>query len=203
MINETNRKTKKRFRRIIFNVETYPLAAIFLICTYFFLAAGRIDFVKSPGKISLPSAKGNGRILCWGHVNQIIITNNGKVFFSIDEGYDRKKIISQMAKFYDVSLSEKQIDFLDSQPYIGLDMTSVTDNINNDLGIPNSAPNNQLEKWIKASRIIWPECHFRIEADKELPLKTIKTVMDMLQDNGMKIVSLQTELELKEHVRVN
>ncbi len=198
MQSELNRKTQKIFRRIIFNVETYPLATILLVCIYFLLVSGRIDFYDKPDNINFPESFGDVTVcrLEGSRVCVIYLTKNKSVYLDIDDEEIRKALLNNVGNFYKKQFSANEITLFSKGTYFGNEIQSF--NLKNNkfhkshTGIPHEGDNNQLSTWISCLNKIDESYQFKLIADKDLPCEEIDKVLKSLQANGINRITLLT-----------
>jgi len=62
-------------------------------------------------------------------------------------------------------------------------------------GVPMDSTNNQLSDWIRFSRLQNPQFRIAVKGDRETDYKTVKRVIDILQENKVNKFNLITNLE--------
>ncbi len=188
---------KRSRRKIIFRVETYPLAGILLCCLYCILVSGRIDFSVRTDNIRFPDSYGDGVIRCFPYSPCVIyITKNNRVYLDIEDEEIREKLLLKVGNFYNKSFSDEELDFFAKGFYFGDDIHSfkVSDSKFHKVhkGVPLTASDNQLLIWVKFIKEISPEHHFQLVADENINFKEINKVFKTLQANDVKRISLMT-----------
>jgi len=138
-----------------------------------------------------------------------LISNEGKVFFNIDNGPDtilkfRRDILKEMGKQYNIEFTESELRMFEKYPSpIGVPMQQMKEFLNADMsarktmevGIPIDSTDNQLGMWILYSRQINPAVKATIKGDSNTEFPHIKKVLDILQEKNVNRFNLITNLE--------
>lgn len=174
----------------------------FLLLTFFMLTSNFTQ--KQPVKVDTPTSISVIKIP-ETNVISILVDRQGKVFFNVDGQPDRKQVIEEMGKLYNIQFTEKQIhEFMLMGP-MGVPMDNMEtflsmkpedrDRPENALGIPTDSVDNQFKNWISVTRKIKPNAIIAIKADRATPFPKIKKVMSTLQDINENRYNLITGLE--------
>jgi biopolymer transport protein ExbD len=174
----------------------------FLLVTFFMLTAAfrppepvAVDTPKSESEIPLPEA------------NRMIITvaKDGKVFFDMDNQFNRKTMLLAMGERYGVSFTAEQArtfsvmagfgvpikqlpSFLDMSPDEQAEITQP--------GIPSDSLNNELADWVVQARMTNPsKMRIAVKGDRDTNYKVIKQVVNTLIDRHILRFNLITGLE--------
>jgi biopolymer transport protein ExbD len=195
------------------HIDMTPMVDLFsLLLTFFMLTTTfrpqEAAIISSPNSVSEKPAPDKD-------IMTIIINKDGKVFYNIDNGKDtsshtRETILSEMAKQYQVQFTKKEFTDFGHLASFGMPMTDmkkwldVTDPKEREKfqsGIPTDSINgraSELAMWIRLSRLSNPNAEVAIKGDAETNYKTVKKIMDMLQDNQVNKFNLITNLEKQE-----
>jgi len=136
---------------------------------------------------------------------QILINEEGKVFFGIDGQDTRVALLSKMGEAYSIQFTDLELKEFSKINSFGLPIESMKDflalksedrdRVENAIGIPTDSLNNQFKNWVKASRAVNPIIRIAIKADQTTPYPKIKNVMNTLQDLNENRYNLITSLE--------
>jgi biopolymer transport protein ExbD len=176
----------------------------FLLLTFFMMTTqfrGEesviVDTPSSISEIKLPDTD----------ILNITISNDGKVFFSIDnKNFTRERLLQKISEKYpELQFTPKEerafvltgtigVPLAELKGYLGLE--------ENDRkmyplpGIPVDSTNNELGIWIMQGRLSNPNVRITIKGDQSCPWPVVKKVMDTLQDKNVNKFNLITDLEV-------
>jgi biopolymer transport protein ExbD len=174
----------------------------FLLLTFFMLTSNFV--AKEPIVVAIPSSISEIKIP-ERDIATVLIDKDGKVFFGLDAQQDRKALLEDLGKAYNLSFTDKEVKefskigmsgvpiekmkaFIDSPP-------EIRDSKESALGIPVDSLNNQFKVWVKTAREVNKNLRLAIKADQGTPYKVIKNVMNTLQDIHENRYNLITKLE--------
>lgn len=174
----------------------------FLLVTFFMLTAAfrppepvAVDTPNSASEIPLPES------------NRMIITvaKDGKVFFDMDNQYNRKKMLEDMGSKYGVSFTREQLTSFAVMAGFGvpirqmpqfLDMSPDERAEVQQPGIPADSVNNELADWVVFARMTAPsKMRIAVKGDRDTDYKTVKQVVNTLIDRKILRFNLITGLE--------
>ena len=141
----------------------------------------------------------------------IFISKDNKVFFNIDNGSDttmhvRQKVLTDLAAYQQVTFTPEQIKMFEKLSSFGMPIKGLGAWIDAtskereamQTGIPIDSLDNQLAMWVHYSRLANLNAEVTIKGDSEADYKTVKRIMDILQDKnicGINKFNLTTNLE--------
>ena len=174
----------------------------FLLLTFFMLTSNFV--AKEPIVVAIPSSISEIKIP-ERDIATVLIDKDGKVFFGLDAQQDRRALLEDLGKAYNISFTDKELKefskigmsgvqiekmkaFIDSPP-------EIRDSKESALGIPVDSLNNQFKVWVKTARVVNSRLRLAIKADQETPYKVIKNVMNTLQEDHENRYNLITKLE--------
>jgi biopolymer transport protein ExbD len=175
----------------------------FLLLTFFMLTTQFksdesviVDLPSSISEIKLPDTD----------ILNITVTNDGKVFFNIDnKNFSRERLLSKISEKYpDLQFTPDEEKAFVLTGSIGvplsqlkgyLDLDEVERKAYPQPGIPVDSTNNELGVWIMQGRLSNPNVRITIKGDEACPWPVIKKVMDTLQDKNVNKFNLITNLE--------
>jgi len=190
-----------------------PMVDLFaLLLTFFMLTTSfrpqEATIIDSPTSISEKVAPEK-------NVITILVGKDDKVFLNFDNGLDtsvsiRKEVLKKVAEQFRLTFSEKeQTAFANSASFgmpadklkAWLNAESSEDKEKFQTGIPIDSTDNQLNIWVRFIRIQNPNAVVAIKGDGDADYKTVKHVMDILQDNQVNKFNLVTTL-MKEEAKL-
>lgn len=180
----------------------------FLLLTFFILTAKLRT--EDPLHVDIPAST----------VTQVVPDDNlstltvgqGKVFFGIEGTDIRKALLEEMGKQYKISFTPEEEQRFSVIPTFGVPMNQLKQYIGLDEeqrktfpapGIPvDSTANNELATWIYQARIVTRnlknlELRFAIKGNAKDEYPAYKSVVDVLQKQGVNRFSLITSLKGK------
>lgn len=174
----------------------------FLLLTFFMLTSNFV--AKEPIVVAIPSSISEIKIP-ERDIATVLIDKDGKVFFGLDAQQDRRALLEDLGKAYNISFTDKELKefskigmsgvpiekmkaFIDSPP-------EIRDSKESALGIPVDSLNNQFKVWVKTAREVNSKLRLAIKADQGTPYKVIKNVMNTLQEDHENRYNLITKLE--------
>jgi len=176
----------------------------FLLLTFFMLTTQFksdesviVDTPSSISEIKLPDTD----------ILNISITNNGKVFFTIDnKNFARERLLRKISEKYPqlqftaeeerafVLTGSVGVPLSQLKGYLALD--EFERKTYSQPGIPVDSINNELGIWIMQGRLSNPNVRITIKGDQYCPWPIVKKVMNTLQDKNVNKFNLITDLEV-------
>lgn len=173
----------------------------FLLVTFFMLTTKFrpdepviVDTPSSVSEIKLPDID----------IMTITIDPSGKLFFNIDGKQTRLNVLKKMSERYNVPFDDNEskrfavlssfgLPLRELKTYLPLGeegRKQITQN-----GIPFDSTHNELTDWVRFSRLENPQFRIAVKGDRESNYKTVKRVIEILQDNKVNKFNLITNLE--------
>jgi len=187
-------------------IDMTPMVDLaFLLVTFFMLTAAfrppepvAVDTPKSASEIPLPE---RDRMI-------ITVAKDGKVFFDMDNQFNRKRMLEDMGAKYGVSFTPDQANSFAVMAGFGvpvaqlpqfLDMTPDERAQIVQPGIPSDSANNELADWVVYGRLTAPsKMRIAVKGDRDTSYKVVKQVVNTLIDRRILRFNLITGLELPE-----
>jgi biopolymer transport protein ExbD len=175
----------------------------FLLLTFFMLTTQFksddsviVDTPSSISEIKLPDTD----------ILNISVTQDGKVFFSIDnKNFTRQKLLAKISEKHpelQFTADEEKAFVLTGSIGVPLNelkgylaLEEVDRKLYPQPGIPCDSTRNELGDWILQGRISNPGARITIKGDQGAPWSVVKRVMDTLQDKKVNKFNLITDLE--------
>jgi biopolymer transport protein ExbD len=174
----------------------------FLLLTFFMLTSNFV--AKEPIVVAIPSSVAEIKIPERDIVT-VLIDKDGKVFFGLDTQQDRKEVLDNVGKAYNINFTEKELTEYSKISSSGVPIERMQaflamkpearDSKEAALGIPTDSLNNQFKVWIKTARKVNSRLRLAIKADQQTPYKVVKGVMTTLQDINENRYNLITSLK--------
>lgn len=179
-------------------IDMTPMSDVMVLLLTFFMLTS--TFVKQePVKVNTPGSVSEIKVP-ESNVLNVLVSNDGKIFMSMDKTTDVQNVLADVTGQYGISLTTaQQKKFLDDpmwgvpmdklQAYLNLEKTSMPEAIKH-YGIPTDsvkgktgdAAMSEFQIWVKAAHEANPDAKIAIKADEKTPYKTIKKLMSELQD---------------------
>lgn len=184
-------------------IDMTPMSDVMtLLLTFFMLTS---TFVKNePVKVMTPGSISEIKVPENGVLTILVSpekdangkpTGEGQVFMSIDNTEQLGNALSDMAGRFNVQLTPKQIETFKTESMFGVPMTKLSAYLQQPSanrtkmivteGIPLDSINggmSEFQNWVDAARTVNDEIKIALKADAKTPYKTIKKVMNELQD---------------------
>jgi biopolymer transport protein ExbD len=142
----------------------------------------------------------------------IFIAKDGKVYFNIDNGRDtsthfRSKLLEKIGEQYKIKFTKAELSIFGTMTSFGLPIKDLKTWLNTkdskekeklQTGIPTDSTDNQLAWWVREARLTNVGAEVAIKGDADTDYKTVKKIMDLLQDNKVNKFNLVTNLQKQE-----
>ena len=185
-------------------VDLFSVLLIFLLLTASFRPQ-EAAVITTPQSISEKQAPD-------ADLMTIFIAKDGKVFFNIDNGRDtsthfRSKLLEKIGEQYKIQFTKAEISKFGTMSSFGLPIKDLKTWLNSkdskekdklQIGIPMDSTDNQLAWWVREARLTNVGAEVAIKGDADTDYKTVKKIMDLLQDNKVNKFNLVTNLQHQE-----
>ncbi|RAV99059.1 ExbD/TolR family protein [Pseudochryseolinea flava] len=173
----------------------------FLLVTFFMLTANAVP--DEPVTVDAPSSVSE-IIIPDTDIMLITISDDGRVFFSIDGKYHRQELLGNIGKQYSVNFTPEETSRFAVMSSIGLPIGQLREYISlapderkhiKQPGIPVDSLHNELKDWIIFSRMANPKLRIAIKGDGKANYPVVEKVMKTLTDNKVNRFNLITNME--------
>ena len=199
---------KIKMRKLSPRVDMTPMVDVFSLLLTFFLLTAQFRpqesvMVDTPTSISETMAP-EGRVMT------ISIDSDDKVYFNLDNGgmdtslHLRGHLLREIGDYYDLDFTDEEVQTFEGLESFSLPVENLRSWINADnmteraaleTGMPMDSTNNQLFQWIRSARVVEPNLTVVLRGDNNADYDKVKEVIDVLQDNNVRVFSLITTLE--------
>lgn len=138
------------------------------------------------------------------NIMMITISQEGRVFFGIDNKYTRQNLLQKIGIVQDLEFSKEQTDAFSLLSNMGVPFAQLSEYLGlpeevqqgfTQTGIPCLGADNELKDWILAARMINPNQRVSILADQNTPYEYVRCVIQTLQELRIYRFQLVTDLE--------
>lgn len=174
----------------------------FLLVTFFMLTTTFapdepviVDTPKSESEIILPD---RDRMI-------ITVSDDGRVFFDMDNQYNRQQMLKSMGEKYGIEFTPMQLNQFAIMQGFGLPVRTLPQYLDlspderktiTQPGIPADSVNNELADWVVYARLTNPsKLRIAIKGDRDTNYKVMKQVIETLIDRKILRFNLITSLE--------
>jgi|UniRef100_UPI00402A4252 biopolymer transport protein ExbD len=195
-------------------IDMTPMSDVMVLLLTFFMLTS--TFVKQePVKVNTPGSVSEIKVPEKNVLN-VLVSNDGKIFMSMDKTTDVQTTLEDVAGQFGLSLSpaeEKKflndpmwgVPMNDLKGYLSLPKTEMPVAIKK-YGIPtDSVPGktgdaamSEFQIWVKAAKNTNPDAKIAIKADEKTPYRIVKKIMSELQDMNENRYYLITQYKKQE-----
>ena len=184
-------------------IDMTPMSDVMTLLLCFFMLTS--TFVKNePVKVMTPGSISEIKVPENGVLTIVVSpemdakgtpTGEGQVFMSIDNTDQLGRTLDEMASIFSVNLTPKQIETFKTEAMFGVPIDELSSYLQMNSqnrakyittkGIPLDSIDggmSQFQQWVNAARTVNQDIKIALKADAKTPYKTVKKVMNELQD---------------------
>lgn len=190
-------------------IDMTPMSDVMVLLLCFFMLTS--TFTKpEPVKVVEPQSVSEIKVPEKDVLN-ILVDKEGKVFMNMDNQIQLGDVVLAVTDQFGIGLTGTQLANFKSDPMFGTPMSSLEKFLNmeesqrreslKEMGIPLDSIDggkSEFQMWVKEARNVNSDIKVAIKADKDTPYKTIKRVMNELQDINENRYFLITSLKTQE-----
>ena len=195
-------------------IDMTPMSDVMTLLLCFFMLTSTF-LTPEPIQVTTPSSVSEKKVPETDVLN-ILVSPKGQIFLGTENKNYMKAMMEEMTDRFGVSLNAtQQKHFLEDAmvgapmdklaQYLSLEPEKMSEAIQM-LGIPTDSINDgmsEFQMWVKAARDANPDIKIAIKADSKTSYKTVKAMMNELQDMSENRYQLITNLQTKMDTRVN
>lgn len=135
----------------------------------------------------------------------ISVDAENRIFFNIDGQENRKSVLSEMGRTYNINFTEPELVKFSKLTSVGVPVVGLKDWLSKEgselkdypmPGIPQDSTSKELSRWIGFSRRVTPY-RIAIKGDRQAQYKSIKFVIDALAEQKAYKFNLITDLKVQ------
>ena len=190
-------------------IDMTPMSDVMVLLLCFFMLTS--TFTKpEPVKVVEPQSVSEIKVPEKDVLN-ILVDKEGKVFMNMDNQIQLGDVVLAVTDQFGIGLTGTQLANFKSDPMFGTPMSSLEKFLDMEesqrreslkgMGIPLDSIDggkSEFQMWVKEARNVNSDIKVAIKADKDTPYKTIKRVMNELQDINENRYFLITSLKTQE-----
>ncbi len=169
-------------------LDMNPMVDMAFLLVSFFMMTTTFK-TDTPAEINLPDSHSKVKIP-ERNMATITVSKDGRIFFGIDNKFKRARMLDVISTQAEISFTEHQRNVFSLQNSFGTPLNQLGDfleeralgNKVEQHGIPADSTQNELKKWLLASRISNPSLRYSIHADQEVPYPIIHDCIESLRD---------------------
>ena len=175
----------------------------FLLLTFFMLTS---NFTQSEAiVVAVPSSASDIKIP-ERDIATVLVDKEGKIFFGLDAQQDRRELLENVGKAYEIEFTDKELIEFGKINSFGVPIEKMKaflalesdqrNAVENTLGIPIDSTNNQFKIWMRTARQLkGRDLRLAIKSDQNTPYVIIKDLMNTLKDIDENRYNLITSLK--------
>jgi biopolymer transport protein ExbD len=188
------------------HIDMTPMVDLFsLLLTFFMLTSSfrpqEAAVIDTPSSVSEKTSPEKNIIT-------ILVDKDDKVYLNFDNGQDtsvsvRKEVLKKVGEQNNLTFTDKELKAFSQRASFGMPANKLKawlatadskEQGSFQSGIPIDSVDNQLNLWVRFIRIQNPNAEVAIKGDSDSDFKTVKRVMDILQENQVNKFNLTTNL---------
>ncbi len=189
----------KRTIRKAPGLDMNPMVDMAFLLVSFFMMTTTFK-ANLPEEIQIPASTSEIKLPESG-ICTITLGESGKAYFSMDNKFNRRKLLERMGDQYSVVFTEMQMHTFSLLNGFGVPIAELPAMLDaeheqrpyNQPGIPTDAEANELSAWILTARLVNPNLRFAVNADRHTKYPSIHALFETLRDLNITRFNLVTD----------
>jgi biopolymer transport protein ExbD len=180
-------------------LDMNPMVDMAFLLVSFFMMTTTFK-ANLPEEIQIPASSSEIKLPESGMCT-ITVGESGNVYFSMDNKFNRKKLLERMGSQYNLEFTDQQMETFSLMGVFGVPIAELPALLNAEReqkpypqpGIPAGVESNELNAWILTARMVNPNLRFAVNADRDTKYPSIHALFETLRDLNITRFNLVTD----------